>query len=158
MSISFRFVLPLLLAATMVVEPVVAQAQHVAPMMGKGGAEVYQPPEHRYHRAPPPGYVVRHGSGHRNDGPAYRDLPTHREHYRGNRNYGGYYDGGGDDGAAVAAGIIGLALGAMATDASRRSYRGSSSSHVRWCLSRYRSYDPDTDTYVGRDGHRHRCR
>jgi hypothetical protein len=30
--------------------------------------------------------------------------------------------------------------------------------HVRWCLNRYRSYNPRTDTFVGHDGYRHRCR
>ena len=30
--------------------------------------------------------------------------------------------------------------------------------HVKWCLNRYRSYNPRTDTFVGRDGYRHRCR
>ena len=29
--------------------------------------------------------------------------------------------------------------------------------HVDWCFSRYRSYDPVTDTYLGYDGYRHRC-
>jgi hypothetical protein len=31
-------------------------------------------------------------------------------------------------------------------------------SHVQWCLSRYRSYDPRTNTYLGNDGLRHICR
>ncbi|MER8440615.1 BA14K family protein [Mesorhizobium sp. M1312] len=30
--------------------------------------------------------------------------------------------------------------------------------HVRRCLNRYQSYDPYSDTYVGYDGYRHRCR
>ncbi len=30
--------------------------------------------------------------------------------------------------------------------------------HVRWCLNRYRSYNPRTDTFMGYDGYRHRCR
>lgn len=30
--------------------------------------------------------------------------------------------------------------------------------HVQWCLNRYRSYNPATDTFVGYDGYRHRCR
>ena len=30
--------------------------------------------------------------------------------------------------------------------------------HMRWCLNRYRSYNPRTDTFVGHDGYRHRCR
>lgn len=29
--------------------------------------------------------------------------------------------------------------------------------HITWCLGRYRTYDPDTDTFIGK-GHRHyRC-
>ena len=34
---------------------------------------------------------------------------------------------------------------------------GSGSGHVQWCLNRYRSYDPASDTYMGYDGYRHRC-
>jgi hypothetical protein len=29
--------------------------------------------------------------------------------------------------------------------------------HVQWCLHRYRSYNPRTDTFMGYDGYRHRC-
>lgn len=29
--------------------------------------------------------------------------------------------------------------------------------HVEWCLNRYRSYDPASDTFLGYDGYRHRC-
>ena len=29
--------------------------------------------------------------------------------------------------------------------------------HVRWCLNRYRSYNPATDSYRGYDGRYHRC-
>ncbi|MHB0952546.1 MAG: BA14K family protein [Allorhizobium sp.] len=32
-----------------------------------------------------------------------------------------------------------------------------SSAHVRWCMNRYRSYNPRTDTYFGYDGRFHRC-
>jgi len=35
--------------------------------------------------------------------------------------------------------------------------RGGSSAHVHWCLNRYRSYDPASDTFLGYDGYRHRC-
>lgn len=31
-------------------------------------------------------------------------------------------------------------------------------SHINWCRSHYRSYDQYTDTYIGQDGYRHRCR
>lgn len=30
--------------------------------------------------------------------------------------------------------------------------------HVRWCLDRYRSYNPRTDRFLGYDGRYHRCR
>jgi len=35
---------------------------------------------------------------------------------------------------------------------------GGYNAHVQWCLNRYRSYDPASDTYLGYDGYRHRCR
>lgn len=34
---------------------------------------------------------------------------------------------------------------------------GGGSAHVDWCLNRYRSYDPASDTFLGYDGYRHRC-
>ena len=59
-------------------------------------------------------------------------------------------------GVGVAAGILGFAAGAaIAGSAARDSdYR----EHVAACLDAYRSYDPRTDTYLGYDGYRHRCR
>ena len=29
--------------------------------------------------------------------------------------------------------------------------------HVNWCLRRYKTYDPDTDTFVGKGYHHYRC-
>jgi hypothetical protein len=29
--------------------------------------------------------------------------------------------------------------------------------HVEWCMNRYRSYDPRSDTFLGYDGRRHAC-
>jgi hypothetical protein len=37
-------------------------------------------------------------------------------------------------------------------------YGGYHSAHADWCLNRFRSYDPRSDTYLGYDGFRHRCR
>ncbi|HUE47510.1 MAG TPA: BA14K family protein [Aestuariivirgaceae bacterium] len=34
---------------------------------------------------------------------------------------------------------------------------GGSSAHVQWCLNRYRTYDPRTDTYIPRVGERAYC-
>jgi hypothetical protein len=39
-----------------------------------------------------------------------------------------------------------------------RRYYGYSNNHVRWCLHRYRSYNPRTDMFLGYDGRYHRCR
>lgn len=36
-------------------------------------------------------------------------------------------------------------------------YDGEGSGHVAWCLRRYRSYNPRTDTFRGYDGYDHRC-
>ncbi|MGE0237648.1 MAG: BA14K family protein [Parvibaculaceae bacterium] len=42
--------------------------------------------------------------------------------------------------------------------APRAYYAPRGSRHVRWCLNRYRSYDPRSNTFMGYDGDRHRCR
>ncbi|WP_137387792.1 BA14K family protein [Rhodoligotrophos defluvii] len=34
---------------------------------------------------------------------------------------------------------------------------GVGNAHVRWCLNRYRSYDPGSNTFVGYDGRRRPC-
>ena len=34
---------------------------------------------------------------------------------------------------------------------------GAEGGHVQYCLSRYRSYDPATDSFIGYDGFRHPC-
>lgn len=36
-------------------------------------------------------------------------------------------------------------------------HRASAASHEAWCSARYRTYDPATDTYVGRGYKRYRC-
>lgn len=35
--------------------------------------------------------------------------------------------------------------------------RNAGNAHVNWCLDRYQSYDPRTDTFLGYDGLYHRC-
>ena len=66
---------------------------------------------------------------------------------------GGYRGGGGGgDGAGVAAGVLGgLLLGAIIANEAQR---GQS---VDYCIRRYRSYDPQSMTYLGSDGRRHSC-
>ena len=39
----------------------------------------------------------------------------------------------------------------------RHAYRHGVSAHVAWCSGRYRSYDPATDTFLGKGHTRHAC-
>lgn len=120
----------LILSVTMAVMPAVVSAQPIFP---------------------PGGGPRPHGGGMPHGGPG---MP----HRGGGWNRGG---GGYDPGAAAAAGIIGLAVGAIAagaaSESNRSSYR-SSNRHVERCMDTYRSYDPDTDTYIDRNGRERRCR
>ena len=69
----------------------------------------------------------------------------------GGRGRGGR-GGGGGVGAAIGAGVaIGIIGGAIAADQARRS------NAVDYCLSRYRSYDPRSGTYLSNDGYRRPC-
>lgn len=104
----------------------------------------------------------------------YRDGGFHgrRGFYGGRGYYGrgyygrGYYGRGYyDDGAAVAAGIIGLGIGAAIANSGRpryydygRGYYGGGSAHARYCAARYRSYDPYSNTYQPYNGPRRICR
>jgi len=62
--------------------------------------------------------------------------------------------GGGGVGAAVGIGvgaaIIGGAIAASAAEQQRQQAVG-------YCMQRYRSYDPNSQTYLGRDGMRYSC-
>ncbi|QWG12576.1 BA14K family protein [Bradyrhizobium sediminis] len=60
--------------------------------------------------------------------------------------------GGGDVGAGVALGIGAAVIGGaiIAGEAQRRDA-------ISYCMQRFRSYDPESMTYVGRDGFRHPC-
>ncbi|MER2605458.1 MAG: BA14K family protein [Siculibacillus sp.] len=120
-----------LMAALFALEPVALSAQPIFPPGG------------RPHRVGPGGPGPGPGPGW--GGPVRHRPPIH--HHGG----GGY-----DPGAAVAAGVIGLAAGAIIAGAAADGARGDR--HVQRCLNRYRSYDPSTDTYIGNDGRARRCR
>ena len=36
-------------------------------------------------------------------------------------------------------------------------YGNEGGAHIQYCLNRYRSYDPNSDTFMGYDGLRHPC-
>lgn len=78
-------------------------------------------------------------------------LLTQVQYRHGGPRYRGH--GGGGNGGAVAAGVVGgLLLGAIIANEAQRN-RG-----VDYCMQRYRSYDPNSMTYLGNDGRRHSCR
>lgn len=88
-----------------------------------------------------PAYGRGYGYGY-GGGPGY-GYGYERPYYR-ERRY--------DPGAAVAAGVVGLAAGAILSGA--LSQRGR---HTVSC-TQYRTYNPQTGTYVGRGGKRYACR
>lgn len=93
------------------------------------------------------GYGSRHYYGGRRY--ASRHYP-YRHHYYRHHHYP-YY-------GAVA---LGFGLGGYYgyNDDYDGAYDGGyGGSHVEWCLNRYRSYDPSSDTFLGYDGYRHQCR
>ena len=75
----------------------------------------------------------------------------YRGHYRGHH---GYRYGRGAIGLGIAGAVIGSAI--IANDGYRsRRYR--SVSGRQQCADTYRSFDWDSGTYMGYDGHRHVC-
>ena len=98
------------------------------------------------------------------DGSLHQVQWRRRGGFRGGR---GYYRGRRGGGGAVAAGVIGgLALGAIIGSAANAGppayypapvYGGGGVDWVAYCSSKYRSFDPESGTYLGYDGLRHPC-
>ena len=86
--------------------------------------------------------------------PHYRWGGGYPVHYYRHRHF--------DAGPVIAAGLVGLTLGTIVAGSAypprHRVVRYVDDDHTAWCLRRYRSYDPRSDTFVGRDGRRHTCR
>ena len=81
---------------------------------------------------------------------ADNSLVIQVQHRRGGGRH--WHGGGGGDGGAVAAGVIGgVILGTIIASEAQRQQA------VSYCARRFRSYDPGSMTYVGRDGLRHSC-
>lgn len=88
---------------------------------------------------------------------------------RAAQNHNGYWDNGWNNGwnnnsgfwpGDVAAGVAG-GVGAIATAPFRGTRNDNSYAYMddnaSYCAQRYRSYDPASGTYLGRDGRRHVC-
>jgi len=72
-------------------------------------------------------------------------------HWRHGHRHG-RWGGGAALGAGLATGMI--LGGALAAQSRAQAYPDSS---VEYCMSRFRSYDPASGTYLGYDGRRHPC-
>jgi BA14K-like protein len=59
-------------------------------------------------------------------------------------------------GGAAAIGIIG-AIGTMIAIDAANKRAAAADDAVAYCMRRFRSYDPESGTYVGHDGYRHPC-
>ncbi len=138
-------------AAAMLATPFAASAESLRHQRGWAGPGTPLPGASRSH-----GYY--HGG--------YRHYPGGYYRYPRHYYYGRHWDNDGA-GAAVAAGIAGLAVGAIVGSAgsgppayyySSGSPQPWSSGWYRYCASRYRSFDPRSGTYLGYDGYRHFCR
>lgn len=125
--------------------PASAQAQTAAPEImaqvqsGDVATSYAQYRQRRYYAAPPRYYGRRH----------YAYPPRYYRRDRGN---------------AAAAGIAGLAAGALIGGAiasqqaqAAPTYVVPNQSAVAYCAQRFRSYDPRSGTYLGYDGRRHAC-
>lgn len=103
-----------------------------------------------------------HGNWHGgNHGNWHGGYYGHNDHYNNNYFWPGYGAGllwglgsglyfGGYGAPYYGGGYYGGGYGS--------GYYGASGSHEAWCFRRYRSYDPDSDTFMGYDGRRHYCR
>ncbi len=134
------------LAAVVGLMPVFASAQPRQWYPRSGPAQMHRPPAGPVMRRPPPRVT------HRWDGPQ-RTWRGDRYHHRYYHRHYRYRDGWDPGAAAVAGGIVGLAVGSMVAGSAT-----TGDAHVERCLRRYRSYDPASDTYLGYDGRRHYCR
>lgn len=95
------------------------------------------------------GRHYRGGRGyHRSRGYSSRRQYGNRRYYNDRRYYGHRRS---NNGAAIAAGVLGLAAGAAIASSAN-----AGSSHA-YCESRFRSYDRRSRTYLGYDGRRHSC-
>jgi hypothetical protein len=94
------------------------------------------------------------------DGEVGLSYAQYRRYNRGGR-YGYYRRGRGGSAAGLIGGLAAGALigGAIASQQAQAAppVVGYSDQGVSYCMQRFRSYDPESGTYLGNDGMRHPC-
>jgi hypothetical protein len=100
-----------------------------------------------------PRKVIKRGSNHRSNNRWSHNRWHHNGHAWNHRWHHGW--GGPSVGFAFGPGIYAPGYGYGAPGYGYGSPVGDD--HVQYCMNRYRSYDPNSDTFMGYDGMRHRC-
>ena len=101
-----------------------------------------------------------YGDGYSSHPYGYDDY-YHNHHYRHNHGHNNNYRvhlGGGGIGLGYGEGYRVYLGGDFYGGDYYRGREYAYGGHVEWCFSRYRSYDPRTNTFMGYDGYRHRCK
>ena len=116
---------------------------------------------------PPPGHGSggNHGNYANNGWRGHGNYPTNNWRGNGNWNNGNWNNGAAVAGGFAAGALLGGALAAPAPyyNAPPPDYAGDAvdatvgSDPVAYCQARFRSYDPNSGTYLGYDGLRHPC-
>jgi Ni/Co efflux regulator RcnB len=100
-------------------------------------------------------YCSRHNDSDCRDWSGHRDRWDEARYHRWYQRHRHDHDFDAGDSAAA---IFGFAAGTAAGLITGAINGGATGSHVAVCQSRYRSYDPATNTFMGHDGYRHECR
>ena len=95
--------------------------------------------------------------GSRFYGDGYDDYYFHNHHYGYNHDHYRVHLGGGGLGLGYGDGYRVYLGGNFYGGDYYRGREYVDGGHVEWCLNRYRSYNPRTNTFMGYDGYRHRC-
>jgi len=129
-----------------------ANTSRVAQAAAKGEVNIEPAASNNYWRKKKPGYSrynnKRAGYARYNKrwhGDRYRNRYGNYRHY-----HNGYY-------YASPWWLLTAPLVAGAVIAPRAYDNDYGDGHVQWCLNRYRSYNPNTDSFLGYDGRYHRC-
>ena len=69
----------------------------------------------------------------------------------------GQCDGGGAAVGGLVGGLIGGVIAAGAANAAAQQEAAAAQQHAASCAQRYRSYDPASNTFAGKDGRRYPC-
>jgi len=154
-----------MLIAALATATLAATPSMAAPSGTIGAAGAAEAQQGKTQRAEPLAAYAQYRGRYYRGGPHYSGRGYYGGHGYYGRPYGGYYRHGYGYGygGAAAAGIAGLATGAIiggALSAQAQpapTYVVPGDDGAAYCAQRYQSYDPASGTFLGYDGLRHPC-